>query len=167
MLNKPPRLELDYLKPRRRTRWASALVLVLSLALAVGLVSRYRDLQLELARLEAYAPVQPKEVPQERLSEEIRNAEAVVRQLGLPWASLVRAVEQAATRDVALLQLQPDAETRLVRLTAETRDPEAMFDYVRRLGAAKGMTEVHLISHEVQRDDPRRPIHFSAQARLR
>lgn len=167
MLSKPPRLELDYLKPRRKTRWAGVLVLALSLVLAAGLVSRHHDLQLELARLEANAPVQPKEVPQERLSEEIRNAEAVVRQLGLPWASLVRAVEQAATRDVALLQLQPDAETRLVRLTAETRHPEAMFDYVRRLGAAKGMTEVHLVSHEVQRDDPRQPIHFFAQARLR
>lgn len=169
---KPRRLELDYLVPRRRARWPGLLVLALSLALAMGLAWRYRDAQYELARLETAAGMSNlqrplKEVPEQRLNEEVRSAEAVARSLALPWATLVRGVEQAATRDVALLQLQPDAETRVVRLTAEARHREAMFDYVRRLGAAKGLAEVHLVSHQMQRDDPRQPIQFSAQASLR
>jgi Tfp pilus assembly protein PilN len=91
----------------------------------------------------------------------------VVRQLTLPWAALIGTIEQAASRDVAILQLQPDAEQRLLRLTAEARDREAMFEYLRRLGSAQGLAEVHLVSHQVQREDPQRPIQFAVQAAIK
>jgi hypothetical protein len=170
---KPPRLELDYIAPPRRAVWPGALLLVLSLAVAADLVARYRDAQLELARLEAAASlIGPEQrparaVPRERLEEEVKSAEAVVRQLTVPWASLVQAIEQAATRDVAVLQLQPDAESRSVRLTAEARNAEAVFEYLRRLAAAKGIADAHVVSHQVQRDDPQRPVQFTIQASLR
>jgi hypothetical protein len=148
-------------------------VLALSLALAAVTIERYRAASLELARLDAVAgllggtraPVPL--VPRERLDEGVRNAEAVTRQLALPWASLVHAIERAATRDVALLQLRPEADRGVLRLTAEARNPAAMFAYVRRLGAVEDMFEVHLVDHQVQRDDPRRPVQFSVQASLR
>jgi hypothetical protein len=147
-------------------------VLAVSLALAAWLSERYLDARVEVARLETQsglvAPERPaKPIPREKMEEEARNAEAVVRQLTLPWASLIGTIEQAATRDVAILQLQPDAETRLLRLTAETRHREAMFDFVRRLGAAQGLADVHLVSHQVQREDPQRPVQFSIQASIR
>ena len=37
-------------------------------------------------------------VPKERLDEEVKAAEVVVRSLTLPWASLVGALEKAATQ---------------------------------------------------------------------
>jgi hypothetical protein len=168
---KPRRLELDYLVPRRRARWPGVLVLLVSLALAGTLVGRWREAQIELVRLDAGGIVAHERraapVPEARLAEEARNAEAVVRSLTLPWAALVRAVEQASTREVALLALQPDPQARLLRLTAEARHREAMFAYVRRLGTAEGLAEVHLVSHQVSRDDPQRPLQFSVQATLR
>jgi Tfp pilus assembly protein PilN len=91
----------------------------------------------------------------------------VVRQLTLPWAALIGTLEQAATREVAILQLQPDAEQRLVRLSGEARDREAMFQYLRRLSAAPGLGDVHLVSHQVQLEDPQRPIQFAVQATLK
>ena len=97
----------------------------------------------------------------------MKNAEAVVRQLSLPWALLVYALEQAATRDVAILQLQPDAQQRLLRITAEARDKEAMLEYLRRLMAAKAFFNVHLVNHQVQIQDPQRPIQFSVQTSFR
>ena len=109
------------------------------------------------------APVLPKE----RLDEETRGAEAVVRELTLPWGPLVRALEDAATREVAILQLQPDAQQRTLRVTAEARSREAMFDYMRRLAASRTLAGAHLVSHQVQRDDPLRPIQFSVLATLR
>lgn len=170
---KPRRLELDYIAPARRALWPGLLVLALSLALAAHLVIRYREAHAELAGLQAAAnlvsperrPARP--VPKERLDEEAKSAEAVVRQLTVPWASLIHALEQAATRDVAVLQLQPDAENRVVRLGAQARNAEAMFEYVRRLGRAKGLADVHIVSHQVQRDDPQRPVQFSVQASLK
>jgi len=147
-------------------------VLAVSLAVAAGLAERYRDARIEVSRLETQSglivPERPaRPIPREKVEEEARNAEAVVRQLTLPWASIIGNIEQAATREVAILQLQPDAESRLLRLTAETRHREAMFDFVRRLGSAQGLADVHLVSHQVQREDPQRPVQFSIQASIR
>jgi Tfp pilus assembly protein PilN len=167
------RVELDYLAPARTRAWPGVLLLLVSLAVAGELVMRYRDAQDALARLQVTGKlVSPERRPlpsmsKERLEAEVKGAESVVRQLALPWASLIQAIEQSATRDVAILQLQPEAETRSVRLTAEARSREAMFAYLRRLGAAPGLAEVHVLSHQVQRDDPQHPIQFSVQAALR
>jgi hypothetical protein len=163
---------LDYVAPVRRPLWPGLLVLAASLVLAAWFTERYRDARVEVARLETQsgliAPERPaKPIPKEKLEEETRSAEAVVRQLTLPWASLIGTIEQAATREVAILQLQPDAETRLLRLTAETRQRETMFEFVRRLSASQGLADVHLISHQVQREDPLHPVQFSIQASIR
>ncbi|HEX4927851.1 MAG TPA: hypothetical protein VFV74_07600 [Burkholderiales bacterium] len=170
---RPPRLELDYLAPPRRTAWPGLVVLALSAALAAHLFVRYHDARQEMARLETESGLILPErravrvLPRERLEAETKAAEAVVRELTVPWAALVGALEQAATRDVALLQLQPVAEQRRLSLTAEARDREAMFAYLKRLENAPALAEVHLVSHRVQEDDPRHPIQFSLQAALR
>jgi hypothetical protein len=148
-------------------------LLGLSAALAAWLGTEYLERQGELARLEAAAGMMSPDhrparaVPKERLDEETKSAEAVVRELTLPWAPLLRSLEEAAMRDVAILQLQPDAHLRVLKLTAEARSQEAMFRYLRRLAASKNLGDTHLVSHQVQRDDPQRPIQFSVQATLR
>ena len=170
---RPPRLELDYLAPPRRAVWPGIVVLALSLALGAWLFERYREARLELVKLETESGLMSPErrparaLPRERLDAETKAAEAVVRQLTVPWAALVGALEKASMRDVALLQLQPDADQRRLRLTAEARDREAMFSYLRRLEAAPALAEVVLVSHQVQQDDPQRPIQFSVQAMLK
>lgn len=170
---RPARVNLDYVAAARRPPWLGVALLAIALAVAGGLLLEYRAAQSELARIETVAGLAgPARRPapslsRERLDEEVRDAERVVRQLALPWGTLVLAIEQAATRDVALLQLQPDADSRIVKLTAEARNREAMFDYVRRLGAAPGLGEVHVVNHQVQRDDPRRPVQFSVQASMK
>jgi hypothetical protein len=167
------RVELDYLAPLRAPTWPGVVLLVISLAVAGGLVKRYADTQEALASLEATGKlVSPERRPlapvsRERLEAEVKSAESVVRQLALPWASMIQSIEQSATRDVAILQLQPDAETRSVKLTAEARTREAMFDYLRRLEASRGLAQVHVVSHQVQRDDPRHPVQFSVQGYFR
>jgi hypothetical protein len=156
----------------RRPVWPGLALLAVALAVAAGLAHRYREAEVELVRVKAesglVAPQRPaREIPKAKLEEEAKSAEAVVRSLTLPWAPLIGTIEEAATREVAILQLQPDAETRVLRLTAETRQREAMFDFVRRLGAARGLADVHLVSHQVQREEPSKPIQFSVQAALR
>ena len=167
------RLELDYIAPPHRPAWPGMLLLAVAIAASALVAERYRDVRQELGRLDAQAGLvlpggrAARALPKERLDEQAKNAEAVVRQLTLPWGSLIGAIEQAATRDVAILQLQPDAETRSVKLTAEARTREAMFDYLRRLESSRGLAQVHVVSHQVSRDDPRHPIQFSLQASLR
>jgi len=167
------RLELDYLAAPRRMPWPGIALLTASLALGGYLGERYRDGREALVRLEAQTGLLSPErgpvraLPRERLEAETKAAEAVVRELTVPWGTLIGTLEAASTRQVALLQLQPDADQRRLRLTAEARDRDSMFRYVERLEAAPALAEVHLVSHQVQNDDPQRPIQFSLQALLR
>ena len=167
---KPQRLALDHYAQVRRTPWLGYLLLLLTLLAAAALAQRFREVQLTLesrqttqALLEA--PRTPaKAIPKNRLDEQVKNAEAVVRQLTLPWAQLIETIEAAASNDVAILQLQPDAQQRVLRITVEARNQDAMVDYLKRLAELKGMSYVHLLNHQVQQDDPQRPIQFSVQA---
>jgi len=167
-----PALELDFVAPPRRRRLAGILVLAAALLVAGDQVARYRETLERLQRLEAVqgllgeARAAPA-LPRERLDEQMKQAQAVMRQLALPWAQLIESLESAAMPGVAVLQIQPDAQQRLLRVTAEARAQEAMLDYLRRLGAARGFAEVHLLSHQVQLDDPRQPIQFALQASFR
>ncbi len=167
------RLELDYVAPPRRPRWPGVVVLAVSLAVASVVVERYRYARGELAAIEAAqglvnvdrAPARA--IRRERLEEETKMVNEVVRQLGLPWARMIAAVEKASTADVVVMQLQPDAQQRLLRLTAEAKNRQAMLHYVRRLGGEPALADVYLVRDEVRIEQPGRPIQFAVQATLR
>ncbi len=165
-----PKLHLDYQAAPARGRALGVAALALSLGATVVVLERYRDIRLEIERVEAarglLAPARVT-APSPRLEQDLKAADAVLAQLALPWASIVNAVESAAKPDVALLQMQPDARARQVRLGAEARTEKAMLAYLRRLGESGALAEVHLVSHQVVVEDPQRPIHFTVLARLK
>jgi len=150
-----------------------ASVLILAVAVAGDMVLRYRDTRHELAALDAAqgllnADRRPQRaVSKERLDEEAKINDAVVRQLTLPWAQMIEAVETASSSEVTVLQLQPETQQRSLRLTAEAKTREAMLRYVRRLGETRVLSGVHLVNHHVQVEDPSRPIQFGVQATFR
>jgi hypothetical protein len=166
-----PRADLDYIAPRRRRPVAGIVLLAASLGIAGALLQRYENVRLELGRIEASRDMLAGErrppPARKSIDEETRSAEAIVRQLALPWSAMVQAVEGASTPEIALLQMQPDAQLRQLRLTAEARSERAMLDYLGRLAAAQVLGDVHLASHQVMLEEPRRPIQFSILARLK
>jgi hypothetical protein len=166
-----PRAELDYIAAPRRARAAGFALLALSLACAGIVLERYRSAKLETAAIEsarALLPGERRAAPSARgADEEIRQADAVVRQLALPWAAMIHAVEDAASPDIAVMQMEPDARDRKLRIGAEAKDEAAMLEYLRRLGRAAALTDVQLASHQVQLEDARRPIQFAVLARLK
>lgn len=163
-------LKLDHFAaPHRKRRWLGTLLLLASLVLAADLARRYGEVRQSIERLEAARASMPERrtapaVPARLRQEQERSARAAVRQLMLPWVGLIEALESAATRDVALLQIEPEAERRTVTITAEARHAQAMLRYLRALIGAEGLSEVHLVSHEVRHDHPQQPIRFSARA---
>jgi hypothetical protein len=165
-----PRLELDYRAPPRRPRALGFAALAVALAVAGVMMERYRDARFELDRLDAVQGMLagPRPAAQKKSSdEELKSAEAVVRQLALPWSAMVRAVESAGTGEVAVLQMQPEARERQLRLTGEAKNEKAMLEYLRRLAASRALSDVYLASHQVMLEEPQRPIQFTALARLR
>jgi hypothetical protein len=165
-------LQLDFVAPRRRPRLAGIVVLAIALGLATHLVWLHRETQEKLQQIDAResllsASRPARVVPRERLDAEMKSALATVRQLSLPWPQMIDSLERASMKDVAVLHIQPDAQSRLLRVTGSARREELMLEYLRRLGATGAFTEVHLLSHQVKEDDPARPVQFSVQAAFR
>ncbi|HEX9395307.1 MAG TPA: hypothetical protein VF943_01080 [Burkholderiales bacterium] len=169
----PRPLALDYAAPLQRRRWPGAAALAIALAIAAALVIRYGEVQQERAALLARLDLQQagtravRALPARAAGDEAKSIEVVTRQLALPWPEMIESVESAANRQVALLVLQPEPERGTLRLTAEAGTPQAMLDYVRRLGESEALAGAHLVSHQVRRESAARPIQFVAQATLR
>ena len=165
------RLELDYVAAPRRPQALGIGLLAVSLVVCVALLERHRSVKLEVARLEAAEALLPAErkpaVARKGVDAELKNAEAVLRQLALPWKDMVGAVEGAARPEISLLSMQPDAQQRQLRLTAEAPGEKAMLAYLERLAASPALADVYIASHQVMLEDPRRPIQFTVQARLK
>jgi Tfp pilus assembly protein PilN len=126
------------------------------------------DVEATLARLERKrVPVVRGDMSDrdtKRYAEEIKLANSVAERLTLPWLDLFQAVESGGSSRVALLSLEPDAQKKTVRMTAEAKDKADMLAYVRKLNASQRLVNVHLLDHQVQRQTPGQPVRFSMQA---
>src|SRR5258708_440137 len=162
-LPSPHRIELDYVAAPRRPQWIGVSVLILALAVSGDMVLRYRNAQHELAAVDAAqgllnANRRPQRaVSKERLDEEAKIIDAAVRQLSIPWAQMIEAIEAASSNEVTVLQLQPETQQRSLRLTAEAQTPEAMLRYRRPLGRAPLLSPMHPFHHPVPVQPPSLP----------
>jgi len=85
------------------------------------------------------------------------------RSLTTPWLDLVEVLESAPS-NVALLSVEPSAAKRSVALTAEAAGSTEMLDYLRALQSDKRLSNVTLVSHQVQAQAPGAPLRFQIQA---
>jgi len=92
---------------------------------------------------------------------------AAILQLNLPWGDLHDAVKAATPASVALLALEPDAKRRVLRMTAEARSSDDMLAYVERVADQEWFEGVVLTRHEINEQDPNRPIRFQFEAQWR
>jgi Tfp pilus assembly protein PilN len=92
---------------------------------------------------------------------------AAILQLNLPWRALHDAVKAATPPTVALLALEPDARRRTLRITAEARGSDEMLAYVERMQRQDWFADVALTRHEINEQDPNRPIRFQLDAQWR
>lgn len=97
------------------------------------------------------------------MQQELRAASAVIRQMTIPWDRLFRELASSADETIALLAVEPDVQTRQVRIQGEARDLQAMLAYSRRLEAGT-LAGVMLLDHEIKTQDSRRPVIFSMMA---
>lgn len=160
---------LDFLQ-RRPTPWAGWAVSALGLAVlawtALPLWSLQQDnllRQQRLDRLSAAAPTAAASAAAPR-REDNRSSELVQR-LNAPWGELFALLEQHASADIGLLQVEPDALTRQVRITALSRDLPGMVAWLRQLQADARLMDVLLLQHQREEQTPGQPVRFSVSAR--
>lgn len=163
------RLHIDFNKRRgpEPLAWAilaASLFTLGSLVWSHDHLRRATDQARSHARVaEPAAPSRPLVIP-EVSAAELAAARDALLSIGMPWDGVFGALEEAATRDVALLAVNPDPRKGELRLTAEARNLSAMLAYHQRLEQAPALRNVALIDHEVVRDDPQQPVRFNITA---
>lgn len=155
---------------------AAWLLMCIGLLMFAGAAVRTYDLmrqrealRAELLKVEAKLAkrqAQKREPKKFTLSEAQATAvNSAIAQLNLPWRDVFDAIESATPENIALLTLDPDAKKRLLRVTAETKTSEAMIAYIEQLKQQSFFDLVVLTRHEINEQDPNRPIRFQFDAR--
>jgi len=92
-----------------------------------------------------------------------KAANQIARELQMPWAEMLAALEAIPAPDVALLGVEPSALRHVVRITAEAKNSAAMLDYLQALQGGRQFSDVWLSSHLVQPQTPGTPLRFIVQ----
>ena len=159
------RLDLDFRRPSSRSRWAGRILLVVALAVAGDATYSYFSVRRVIAEREVLvAKAQPKKPARPASAEEVALARETVQRLTLPWPTLFGALESAASDQVALLAIEPDARSGKVMISGDSKDYLAALSYVLNLSRSQALSAVELVRHEVKQNDPQRPVAFSVSA---
>ncbi len=170
-LRKVARLDLDF-SPARRNRPVGWLLLAAGLAAALLAAVQFQSA--EAARMKratelssangrltgnkdpvrAGPPLDPRQS---------KAANQIARELQMPWAEMLAALEAIPAPDVALLGVEPSALRHVVRITAEAKNSTAMLDYLQALQNGRQFSDVWLTSHLVQNQTPGLPTRFVVQ----
>jgi Tfp pilus assembly protein PilN len=90
-----------------------------------------------------------------------------ILQLNVPWRELEDALATATPANIALLALDPDARKRILKITAEARNSDDMVGYVQVLKQQEFFSGATLVRHEIEVQDPNKPIRFQVEAQWR
>lgn len=169
------RLSLDYQHGTRPFPWAGAALLVSALAVLTLAGIYYRELAGKVVSWEAkarqdIAPGQQTTGSQRGMADtalEIKHANEVLRQITLPWGELFQAIESSSDKELALLAMEPDAEKHVVKISGEAKNIAAVLGYIKRLSAQEAFSSIYLQSHQIQQQDPEKPVRFALLAAWR
>jgi hypothetical protein len=170
------RLRIDLAVPARRPA-ATGLGLGLclaGLAATAAVAVAFQNVLAERARLDAAidALAELHRAPVETPGRAAAQADTAKmnRELRIPWTKLLTELE-AASNDMAarvsLLQVEPDADKRVVRITAEVRSLPDALAYLMRLQQSPMLRYPMLESHERRKDDPEHAVRIKVAAEWR
>jgi Tfp pilus assembly protein PilN len=167
-----PRSWLRALRTTRPIIWVlgcAGLVLCVSAAVAAVRLLQEQALQaMELQRVQAQwvqrAARQPAPIKFPLSETQATAVNGAVAQLNLPWRDVLDAVETATPATIALLSLEPDARKRLLRGSAEAKTSDTMIAYIGQLKQQAYFASVVLTKHEINEQDPNKPLRFQFEA---
>ncbi len=158
------RVRINFSGSRIPPRTASVALLILGIASVGGALWQYRDAyrcwQFAESALTAVR-AQQRPAPAALPLQAIAAANHVIHGLNLPWQPLLTALENHLSGDVALLAIEPEAESRRLRILAEAKSAEQMFDFVAALRGDSSFVSSSLLRHEINDGDRNRPYRFT------
>lgn len=169
-------LMLDF-QPRRRSGPLGWSLLVVGAVLALSSLVAQQHLGEQVAQQHGHlqttqrvlngdtgakATLSPAETREQ--AQNLAEMRKVSQQLRRPWESLFAMLEAMPRDNIALLTLTPDARKGQVRISAESKDLDAMLDFHRHLEASDELSDVSLLSHEIVANVPEHPVRFNLSA---
>jgi hypothetical protein len=157
-------------------RWPASVALFIAAALLTTLVWAALELQREahaasietLALHMRVAPHSPASAAKPALTvQQAQDWNLITRQLNIPWATLLDALEASMPEDVAVVAVEPDPARASVRLQVEAKALDILLAYAQSLKAAGPFEEALLFKHETNDQDATRPVRLTIEARLR
>ena len=161
-------LRLDIV--RRRPVWPGWVVLFIGVALIADAGLRHQRARDDVTEMQRPASVRKvshgssSQPVSEQTQRELDAARRLLQELVLPWDTLFRSVEASVDRDTALLAVEPDADKRALRVTGEARDYHAVLQFVQRLEKSPGLSQIHLLNHQIREDVAEKPFVFTLSA---
>lgn len=168
-----PALALDFKRTPRPWAWLGVLLLVIGAAWLAQVVNSARTLsgQIELAEarqhvMARHSKIKPAAPPldADALQQQIKQANAILQQLDLPWNALFQTLETTRDKDVALLTIQPDAAKHRVRIGGEAKNLPQLLGYIAHLEQGRVLRHIYLTSHEIRTQDAEQPVRFTLLA---
>ncbi len=160
-------VKLDFCRRRAAPRWVAPLLLAVALAftgdVAISFLKAVKNIRKSETALAAMSP-HTYGAPRKVAPEEIAAAKETMQRLSTPWEKLFAALESAASEQVALLSIEPDAKAGTVRISGDSKDYLAALTYVLNLSRADSLSHVQLARHEVKQNDPNKTVGFSVSA---
>lgn len=166
-------LDIDFIEHRRFASPMSLLLFVVGV-MAMGVVAvDYLDAHEELQRVEAQQvrllrrvrhdaiPRQRENSPVAMAQTDAQSAERIVLQLNLPWDALLHELENLADPGIALLSIESQGQTRMLRLTGEAKTMDDVVAYVTRLRESPKIVAATLSGHEEKQAGAVAVIRFS------
>lgn len=145
------------------------LAIILLVFLRVNFVKQHAALVTKLQELTKQASQQKinvKKTPVITFSNEaLRLYQTIWQATQLPWDDLLDALEAAQQNDVYLMQISPDEPAQRVTLQGKATDLKAVLLYIDALAQSKGLTDVFLQQHEVNKELSATPVDFTIIAK--
>ena len=167
-------IQLDYLSDGRSI-WTGAVALVAGLFAMLFVAWSYQEESQKISQQEmlianarhasvARQAMAVTEKDSGQMALEIKQANSIILELSLPWKELFDAFESSRHSDIAVLAIEPDAQKGLVRISGEAKSLESLPGYIAYLQKISLFQNVELLNHQIQDQDPQRPVRFMLQA---
>lgn len=168
------KLQLDFQQavdaPRRLAGWAlllTGLVLLAEMGFSYDKLQQDREemhRQMRAARLRMDMP-REMQVVRKFTDEDFEKGRQIIGQLSTPWDAFFAGLESVSNENAAILSIEPDMQTGLLRIDGEAKDYASVLTLISQLRTTKPFSGVFLLRHETQRDDPLHPVGFTLSMR--
>ena len=175
-------LQLDFIVRPSRLYRVGLWLLPLPLLLAAYLLESYRaswqelegkqtkitqmraDWNRQKARAQAESEAAMPPAAREKLRVDITRANELIARLATPWDSLFDAIDNSVDGEIALLSISPNNDRKTVNIVGQAKDLSAMLAFQKRLNSLTLLKSAHVISHQIQLEDPGQAVNFEIDA---